>query len=184
MDIDFFAFAGDCRIAGTLDLEGERLTDMLNAHTSVVLRNVLLESLDDGHVVELPELELERGDLFAVEAGPPRGREGRRIRTRAHRLQVSLGPYVVLGSLHTYPGADPMSSLLRRGPMLPLTNATIVTIIDGRYEARDAETLIVNRELAEWIRPSSDEHLAFPNVPILAPAFGPESARDLAGIVG
>lgn len=183
MEIEFLAYAGDCRVAGHVELEGERLSDMLNAQETVLVRDVLLESLEDGHRVEMAELLLTRDELFAVEAGGPRGLEGRRIRTLSHRLQIALGPYVVLGTLHAFPGADPLISLLRRGPMLPLTNATIATTIAGKVEVRDASTLIVNRQLADWIRPSADEHLAFPNVPILKPTFGPSLAKDFTGLV-
>ncbi len=179
MDIEFLAYATDCRVAGYVHLDGERLTDMLNAHPTITVHDALLESLADGHQVWERSIELARDEVFAIEGAGPRGKEGRRIRTRPHRLQIAHGPYLVLGYLHAFPGADPLASLLRRDPMLPLTDATIVTTAGGRVDARDTATIIVNRELAEWIRPSQDEWMAFPDVPILQPTFGTLLPKDL-----
>ncbi len=44
----------------------------------------------------------------------------------------------------------------------------------------DAETAIVNRELAEWIVPSSDEASHFPEVEI--GTSGKRGAKDFTGI--
>jgi hypothetical protein len=181
VQIEFMAYAGDCRVAGHVELTGERLTDMLNDSPSLRLRDVLLESLEDGRLLELADMELHRDEVFAVEAVGPRGEASRRLRTRSHRMQVSLGPYLVMGQLHTMPGADPMNSILRRDPMVPLTNATIGYTISGQTMMRDVETLIVNRELADWINPAAGEHLAFPDTPILTPAPGDYYAKDLTG---
>lgn len=175
------AYAGDCRVAGHLELTGERLTDMLNDEPTVSLRDVLLESLEDGRLLEMAEMELHREELFAVEALGPRGQASRRLRTRPHRMQISLGPYIVLGQLHIFPGADPMNSMLRRGPMVPLTNATVAYSIGGQTIMRDVATLIVNRELADWINPTAQEHLIFPDTPILTPPPGAYMAKDLTG---
>ena len=102
------------------------------------------------------------------------GSERGRTVSRSHTGRIS-----VLGYLHAFPGADPLASLLRRDPMLPLTDATIVTTAGGRVDARDTATIIVNRELAEWIRPSQDEWMAFPDVPIVQPTFGALLPKDL-----
>lgn len=181
MDIEFLAYAGDCRVAGYLELTGARLTDMLNAQETLRVHDVLLESLDDGRLLELEDMELQRGELFAVEALGPRGRPERRLRTRPHRMQISLGPYVVMGQLHTMPGADPVGSILRREPMVPLTTATIAYTSAGQTVMRDVPTLVVNRTLADWISPTAREHLAFPDIPIVTPPPGDSFVRDLLG---
>lgn len=166
--IEFIGFSGDCLVSGQLELRADRLSDELNAAESVSLRAVRLESLWDGHVVEMPELTIEQADLFAVLATGPRGDANRRIKTRQIRMQLSLGPYVVLGNLHTYPGTDPMISVMRRSPMVPLTNATIAFAREGTVVAQDAEALMVNRNLADTIRQTADEAIHFPSAVVIA----------------
>ncbi|MGH2466692.1 MAG: hypothetical protein ACRDGL_03050, partial [Candidatus Limnocylindrales bacterium] len=175
------AYAGDCRVAGRIQLTRGRLTDMLNDQPTLHLHEVLLEGLEDGRLLELADIELQRDELFAVEALGPRGKADKRVRTRPHRMQVSLGPYIVMGQLHTMPGADPLNSMLRRMPMVPLTTATIGYAVAGQTIMRDVETLVVNRSLADWISPTSREQAFFPNTPIVVPAPGEFFAKDLTG---
>jgi len=151
--IEFVGYAGDCRIFGRVPSLGERLTDLLNGGQRVIVRDARLESLDDGHVVCAPLAEVERDELYAVVAHGPRGAAAKRIRTAKRRIRVDLGPYVVLGNLHSPPDADPVGDVLRRDVMVPLTNATIAYARNGRAEAEDVGTIIVNRTLAEWISP-------------------------------
>ena len=40
--------------------------------------------------------------------------------------------------------------------MLPLTDATIAYVVGGILEVRDATTVIINRELASWVRATDD----------------------------
>jgi len=166
--IEFIGFSGDCIVTGQLELNADRLTDELNAADSFRLANVTLEDLGDGHVIELAELIVDQADLFAALATGPRGNIARRIRTRTVRMQLSLGPYIVLGTLHTHPGADPMISVMRRSPMVPLTNATIAFARSGFVVARDVEALLVNRNLADQIRPTGDEAIVFPAAVVIA----------------
>ena len=156
------AFAGDCQIFGTITLAaGARLSDVLNGESALVVADADLVSHADGHVVHLAEIVLERDDLFAIEAVGPRGLEQRRVHTVRHRLEVSLGPYTVLGQLHTFPGGRPLVAVSRRAPMIPLTNATIAFSDHRGVQIRDVETLIVNRELARWVRPEEADLSVF-----------------------
>ena len=151
--IEFVGYSGDCRIFGRVPSLGERLTDLLNGGQRVIVRDARLESLDDGHIVTAPLAEVERDELYAVVAHGPRGARTQRVRTAKHRIRVDLGPYVVLGNLHSPPDADPVGDVLRRDVMVPLTNATIAYALNGRAEAEDVGTIIINRTLAEWIAP-------------------------------
>ena len=67
------------------------------------------------------------------------------------RMQLSIGPYMVLGRLHSQRGLDPMQAVLQREPMIPLTSATIAYTLAGTIVARDVGTVIVNRLLVDWI---------------------------------
>jgi hypothetical protein len=171
MHLDFIAYAGDCRVGGTVDVsDGERLTDVLNHTAELSLRDVELVGHVDGRIVRLAELELPRDELFAVEAVGARGDPTRRIHTVRHRLELKLGPYTVLGQLHAQPGGQPLVAIARRSPMIPLTNATIAFNEANQVVARDIGTLIVNRELADWVRADITEREAFPGIPEAAPA--------------
>ncbi len=64
--IEFVGFAGDCVVTGRVLLFADRLSDMLNHDEEFHVRDVLLDSLDDGHQVEIPEITVARSELFAV----------------------------------------------------------------------------------------------------------------------
>ncbi|HEY3524363.1 MAG TPA: hypothetical protein VGK63_11740 [Candidatus Limnocylindrales bacterium] len=179
-EVEFVAYAVDCRLYGRLRLAGDRLTDMLNACEEYVLVDVLAESLDSGEVVETAEVVVRRDELVAVEASGPRGKTERRVRTRQHPLGLKAGPYLVEGYLHAGVGMDPLVAVRRRGPMVPMTDARIAYVSGGVRQLRDAVTILVNRDQAEWIAPAaSDDEVAFPDVPV-DPDRGP-LLKDFTG---
>jgi hypothetical protein len=178
--VEFQGFAGDCTIAGRITMFGERLTDFLNGQERFRLHKVEFTSLEDGHVVPMDSISLERDDLLCVVGTGPRGSERQRVRLEATRMQVSIGPYIILGRLHTRPGLDPMKSVLQREPMIPLTDATIAFTVAGATVVRDVSTIIVNRLLVEWISASADEASLFPDVPIRSP-FALNLTKDMTG---
>src|SRR4249920_1985185 len=95
--VEFVGFAADCTITGKLTMFGERLTDFLNGQERFRIHHVECESLLDGHRVEVDSISVERNDLLAVIATGPRGSEKQRVSLRTDRLQVSAGPYLILG---------------------------------------------------------------------------------------
>lgn len=167
--VEFQAFAGDCTIAGKLTMFGDRLTDFLNGQERFRVHHVTFQSLDDGHTVAEDSISLERDDLLAVVATGPRGSERHRVRLEEARMQLSIGPYVILGRLHLPPGQDPMKNVLQREPMIPLTSATIAYSVAGVVEARDVDTVIVNRLQVDWIAATADEASIFPDATLRSP---------------
>ena len=159
MRIGFIGFAGDCLISGQLDLQGERLTDHLNAQPLVTLDDVILEGLAGGRV-DVVTFTIERSQLCAVLATGPRGAPTLRVPTDDRRIQAQIGPYAVLGRYHGLVGATSLRSFSDRDPMVPLTDATIAYVVDGILEVRDAPVLIVNRDLATWYRDPDDADTA------------------------
>lgn len=151
-EIGAFLYAEDCVVSARLELEADRLTDFLNASESIALRQVTVYGHADGRVVELDSLTLARDEVLAAEATGPRGVPQRRVRTRQSRLEVALGPYRVLGLLHGPPAAEPIGALMRRPTMVPLTSATVEYRVAGETIARNAGTIIVNRDRVESIR--------------------------------
>jgi hypothetical protein len=155
VDIEFTGFAGDCIVTGRFALAAKRLTDQLNAVRVVPLEDVVLDGLD-GHRVETATFQIDRSELCAVVGRGPRGRRSLRIATERRRLQVQVGPYVVLGRYHGPLGATSLRTFAERDPMVPLTDATIAYVVGGVLEVVDAPTLIINRELAAWYRETDE----------------------------
>ena len=133
--IEFLGFAADCTIMGKMTMFGERLTDFLNGQERYLVHHVECESLEDGHKAAIDSVSIERSDLLAVVATGPRGNEKQRVSLQTDRLHLSIGPYMVLGRLHTKPGRDAVADVLKRDPMVPLTNATIAYEV-GRRDRR------------------------------------------------
>ena len=46
--------------------------------------------------------------------------------------------------------------------MLPLTDATIAYVIGGILEVRDLPTVLINRDLAAWVRDEEADQLLMP----------------------
>jgi hypothetical protein len=177
--VDFVGFAGDCTVSGKITMFGDRLTDFLNGQERFRVHHLEFESLEDGHRVALDSISLERNDLLAVVATGPRGAEKQRVSLQTNRLQISIGPYLILGRLHTRPGTEAIASVLKREPMIPLTNATIAYEVAGAIVARDLPAIIVNRLLVDWISPTTEAATLFPDVPIRSP-FAARLQKDFA----
>lgn len=178
--VDFVGFAGDCTISGKITMFGDRLSDFLNGQERFLVHHLECESLEDGHRVALDSISLERNDLLAVVATGPRGSEKQRVPLETNRLQVSLGPYLILGQIHVMPGTEAMANVLKREPMIPLTHATIAYEVAGAIVARDLPTIIVNRQMVDWISPSTEAETLFPDIPIRSP-FTARLQKDFTG---
>jgi len=166
MQINFTGYTADCLISGRLELLAPRLTEMLNVESAIHLTDVVLEGLEDARRISVPTYSLHRDELYAVRVSGPRGSRALRIVTVPHRIQAQIGPYNVLGRLNAAPGSAPEEHMGSRGVMWPLTDATIAYVVGGILEVRDASTAIINRDLASWVRATSDA--PDPDEPILA----------------
>jgi hypothetical protein len=149
--IDFEAYSGDCLVRGQLELgSAGRLTDLLNAVAGVPVRTVRLEDLDDGHLVDVPDLTVPYEDLCAVVAKGPPGDPARRVRTVPTRGVAEIGPYVIEGDAHGTPASSPLGPAMRG--WTPLTNVVVNYQRNGQPVTDVVSTLIVNRKLAGWLR--------------------------------
>jgi hypothetical protein len=178
--VEFQGFAGDCTVSGRITMFGERLTDFLNGQERFRLHKVEFTSLDDGHTVAQDSVSVERDDLLAVAGTGPRGNEKQRVSLEEARMQLSVGPYLILGRLHVPPGQDPMRNVLRREPMVPFTGVTMAYNLAGTVVARDFRTIIVNRHLVEWITATDEEAVLFPEASIRSP-FSMNLRKDFTG---
>lgn len=157
--VRFVAYTRHHRVYGWVRLRADRLTDQLNAHDSLLLTNVSIESLDDGTTTASERVLIERDDLVAVHASGPRGDSALRRRTRSHPIAVQAGNYLIGGHLHAEPGIDPIAGFRARPAMVPLTDAWI-EYWSGEIRRKNAiGTIIVNRRQADWVRVVTDEDL-------------------------
>lgn len=138
------AYAEDCIVRGEVDLPEGRLSDVVNASDTLRFERATLEALDDGRVVDAPELEVDRHDLHLVEAAGATGDPARRTRTATDRVTLQVGPFVVTGDLHRTPWAEPLASLTRWTKFVPVTDAEVALVSGGG--ARRSEVVLVNRE--------------------------------------
>jgi hypothetical protein len=164
-DLDFVAYGEDCLLAGRLRMAADRLTDMLNDHDEYQLVDVLVERLADGRSVEARDVVVTREDLLLVNATGPRGNQERRHRTRPHGVAIKLGPYHVRGYLHAAHGTDPVAAIRRRRPMVPLTDAWLDYESGGTHQRHHVGTVVVNRDLMDWIVPAPVDEVELPEAP-------------------
>jgi hypothetical protein len=165
-EIEFIAFTEDCLIVGRISLDADRLSDMLNAHEEFTLRDVVVHGLADGRSIRAAEVPVSRAELVAVLADRPRGDPARRTHTLMHPVAVQSGVYLVRGYLHARPGAEPLASARWRRPMIPLTDASIEYALGGVPQLVTSRTIVVNRDLAEWMRLVGEHELRAAGQPV------------------
>ena len=139
------AWAEDCRLEGEVDLGDGRLSDVVNDLDILVFSAATVVAIDDGHTLELDELEVARRDLSLIEVAGRRGDPLRRLRTIPEHVRLEVGPFTVTGNLHRAPSAHPLNALTRWSRFLPVTEAYVE--IDGSASVPAAhEVVLVNRD--------------------------------------
>ena len=167
--VELIVYAGDSMASGRIALVADRVTDLLNDATEFEFADTYLESLDDSHGVLLRTIVVARDEIFAVAVAGPRGDPTRRTRTRPIPIELRLGRYDVSGNIHVVPGTDPIIGFRRRRVMIPLTEATIAFDAPGGRTISRFGTIVVNRDLTEWIAPATRSDIRPPDrVPELA----------------
>lgn len=158
MPIEFVGFTVDRKITAMIPLADDRLSDMLNSVTRVVLRDAVVGDLAEGGPSLTGDVTLPVGELVAVVGNGRRGSEMRRRRTSVRRVTVGLGRYTVVGSLHVDPSGgdlpqrgDPAAILAGRDILVAFTDASITYDCDGVVTTESHETILVNRARASWI---------------------------------
>ena len=162
--VELTVFAGDSVAFGRLSLTADRVTDLMNDSTEFEFVDTYLQSLNDSHGLLVRTVVVAREEIFAVAVAGPRGDPTRRIRTRPIPVELRVGRYDVSGNIHVIPGTDPIIGFRRRRVMVPLTEATIeFDSPDGRKLSRFG-TLLVNRDLTDWIAPATRSDVRPPSV--------------------
>lgn len=178
-EVEFAAYAEDCRVIGFTRLTGDRMSDMLNEESEFTLTDVMIVRLDDGVATQLLKLNVKREEVLAVRAAGPRGDPARRSRRRPYPITLQTGPYTIHGYVHGLPGADPLQQIRRRMPMVPLTESWIEYRSGSQNHRARVGTIVVNHELWDWVRLSRDDEIHLPNLP--AETQPDPRAKDLTG---
>lgn len=156
--VAFEAFLADRRVYGWVRLDAARLTDLLNAHDTIRLLNVLVEDLATGRTEPSDESIVERADIVAVLASGPRGDVARRRPTRRYPVIVETGRYRMGGRVHVPLGQGLAERLDADGPMIPLTDAWLEHRVAAGDRRVSVDTILVNRDQATRIRLETDPH--------------------------
>ena len=146
------AWAGDCVVRGSVDIGDGRLSDQVNELDLLTFFDATLESLDDGHRVQVGELEVERRELHLIEVNGRRGDPIRRLRTVEDPVALRVGPFVVTGNLHRPPSAQPLAALTRWARFVPVTDA-MIEVGGTPAEPVHQDVILVNRERISASRP-------------------------------
>ena len=177
MQIPFTAYAEDCTVRGEIALGVDRLSDLLSSTEEYEVKDAAFRALDDGHVVQADSAAILRDDLCMVVASGPRGRADRRLWTRQHPVRARVGPYVVLGYLHSPPTIDPMATMDRR-PIVALTNC-VVGYAEGQQPMWvENDTLLVNTHKIDVLETAHPEDLGLA-AHLELPAKRDARAKDL-----
>jgi hypothetical protein len=158
MPIDFIGFTADRRITARVFLADDRLSDMLNSVSRLVLRDATVADLVAGHPPVVADLAVPIGDLAVVVGTGPRGNDAPRRRTVQRQVSVGLGRFVVTGALHLPAdeprlpeGDDPNIVLAGRDLLVPLTGATVTYDANDVATTETHEAVLFNRARATWI---------------------------------
>jgi hypothetical protein len=179
MQIPFSAYADDCTVSGELALQTDRLSDFLAATTEFQLASPEFRALDDGRVVSAESAEIGRDDLCVILATGPRGRAERRLWTRQHPVRLRVGPYTVIGYLHSPPTIDPFRTTDRR-PIVALTSAAVGIPTGGDTTWVEAETILINTSKIDHLETASEEDIGLAQGLETHAALDP-AAKDMTG---
>jgi hypothetical protein len=158
MQIPFSAFADDCTVSGEIALRTDRLSDFLASTVEFEVASPEFRALDDGRMVSAASCAIERDDLCLILATGPRGQVGRRLWTRQHPVRVRVGPYLVIGYLHSPPTIDPFRTTDRR-PIVALTSCVVGYVAQGETVWKEAEAVLINTAKIQHLESASSEDI-------------------------
>jgi hypothetical protein len=177
MLIEFMAFADDCVIKAKLVLEADRLSDLFAQSADFEIQDVVVTALDDARTLTTSAVKTSRHDFAAIAAAGPRGNSARRLRTRLHPVRTRVGPYDILGYLHTPPSAHRFSGAVRRS-VVPLTSARVRYRVGFQDVEQMFDALLLNGDRIGWLQQTTNADLAVGDIH-QTPASFRRPAKDM-----
>lgn len=171
MQIPFTAYAEDCTVSGELAIRTDRLSDFLASTIEFEVASPSFRAHEDGRTVTAESCAVERDDFCLVVATGPRGRAERRLWTRQHPVRLRVGPYVVIGYLHSPPTIDPFRTTDRR-PIVALTSSVVGYAAGDDTIWTEAAAVLVNTAKIDHLETASEEDIG------LARSIELNTARD------
>lgn len=195
MPVEFLGFTADRRISALMPLADDRLSDMLNSVSRLILRDADVGDLQAARMPEHGDVTLTVGDLFAVVGAGRRGNESQRRRTAVQRVTIGLGRYVVRGLLHIPASTlgdqaaplqgGPAVVLAGRDTLVAITAASISYDCGGAATTEQHDTILINRARAAWIdiEREIDEDAYAAGWSLVERQAGESYAKDFTGTV-
>jgi hypothetical protein len=139
----------------------------------------MFTALDDGRVVEAGTTAICLDDLCVIAATGPRGKQERRLWTRQVPVRARIGPYSVVGYLHSAPTIDPFKAAERR-QIVALTAATIEYTMDGHVAREHSDAVLLNRVRIDRLEPANEAEVQLSRSVDLNTRVDPRS-KDMTG---
>jgi hypothetical protein len=188
MPVDFVGYTADRRISGAIPLADDRLSDMLNSVSRLVVRRATVDDLVNGGEPYVNDETIAVGELVVVVAGGRRGSESRRRRTELCKVRMGLGRFVVTGMLHVSASSEPLPIsgdpdvvLAGRDLLVALTDATVTYDRATTPDSEHHDAVLVNRALATWIDVGDDLDGDEPAMTDSRPRYHAAMVKDFTG---
>ncbi len=179
VQIPFTAYAEDCTVSGELAIRTDRLSDFLASTIEFEVASPSFRAHEDGRTVTAESCAVERDDFCLILATGPRGRAERRLWTRQHPVRLRVGPYVVIGYLHSPPTIDPFRMTDRR-PIVALTSSIVGYVAGDDTVWKEAEAVLVNTAKIDHLETASEEDIGLARSMELKTAMDAR-AKDMTG---
>jgi hypothetical protein len=130
-------------IEGWIERTGERLSDRLNSGARLAIRP------DSGGDEMARWTDLDLDQVIAIAAPRRPERSANRMARRRHATELRTDPYVIHGTIHMPPGADPARYAASTGKRwLPVSGCTV----EAPGGAFEVDVLIVNLDHVRRVR--------------------------------
>ncbi len=156
----FDGITEEWRITGRMVIAG-RVTDVLNRREPVAITDVLWAPIDGSEPMSpAPGLKsVDPYDLILVLAGEDslpetvEERDAHRIHKVSYEVALDVPPYRVVGTVHLYPGFEPVSLLSRSSEMFVAVARGTASVDDRPVAGTEEGTaILVNRQYLRGVR--------------------------------
>lgn len=137
------AYTTDGVLRGAVELDHQRLADLLAEQGTLQLSQVAVQAHDDGDIRKLGRAEVAQEELPVIVATGPQGDPERRVDMSAIAVTATVGRYRIMGRVHVPRGAD--LAAVERATWVAITGAVIAYDAGGRVQVHLHEVLLVNR---------------------------------------